>query len=159
MLVLDIQIRPAVPRDVNRLSEIAYSAKAHWGYPAEWLAQWASALTITADLTRRQPTFVAAAGETLIGFHALEDLGDRWSLAHLWVVPERHGAGVGRRLLAHAIETVRTLRPGVIEIESDPHAAPFYERCGARRVGVVPAPMPGAPSRALPLLELHALAG
>lgn len=158
MVVLDIQIRPAAPRDVNRLSEIAYSAKAHWGYPAAWLAQWASALTITADLIRRQPTFVAAAGDTLIGFHALEDLGDRWSLAHLWVVPERHGAGVGRRLLAHAIETVRALRPGVIEIESDPHAALFYERCGARRVGVVPAPMPGAPSRALPLLELQALA-
>jgi GNAT superfamily N-acetyltransferase len=120
------------------------------------MAQWEAALTITAELIRRQPTSVAAAGQALIGFCGLEDLGERWSLAHLWVVPEHHGAGVGRRLLAHALETVRTLRPGVIEIESDPHAAAFYERCGAHRVGVVPAPMPGAPSRSLPLLELHA---
>jgi GNAT superfamily N-acetyltransferase len=151
-----IQIRPAVPGEVDRLSAIARSAKAHWGYPAEWLAQWAGALTITAELIQRQPTFVAAKGEAIIGFYGLEDLGERWSLAYLWVVPEHHRAGVGRRLLTHALETVRAIRPGVLEIESDPHAAPFYERCGARRVGAVPAPMPGAPSRALPLLEIAA---
>lgn len=157
MVAMDIQIRPALPGEVGRLSAIARSAKAHWGYPEEWLTQWAVALTITAELIHRQPTFVAAQGEAILGVYGLEDLGERWSLAYLWVVPEHHRAGVGRRLLAHALETVRAIRPGVLEIESDPHAALFYERCGARRVGEVPMPMPGAPSRTLPLFELPAL--
>lgn len=36
---------------------------------------------------------------------------------------------------------------------SDPFAEAFYLRLGARRVGSVPAPMPGAPERLLPELE------
>jgi len=39
-------------------------------------------------------------------------------------------------------------------VVTDPHAEPFYLRLGARRVGEIAAPMPGAPERKLPLLEL-----
>jgi hypothetical protein len=37
---------------------------------------------------------------------------------------------------------------------SDPFAAPFYIRMGAVQIGEVSAPMPEAPNRTLPLLEL-----
>ena len=48
---------------------------------------------------------------------------------------------------------------GVIAIVADPHAERFYLRLGARRVGEVAGPMPGAPDRKLPLLELDARQG
>jgi GNAT superfamily N-acetyltransferase len=156
MRTMELRIQRATAAHAEPLTEIARAAKAHWGYPAPWLAQWAPDLTITADLVGRQPTFVAIRGETAIGFYMIEDRNERWSLAHLWVVPAWHGMGVGRRLVAHALATVARLRPGVLEVESDPNAVAFYERCGARRIGSVPAPMPGAPSRALPLLAFSA---
>ena len=33
-------LRGARATDARRLSEIARAAKAHWGYPAAWLAGW-----------------------------------------------------------------------------------------------------------------------
>lgn len=41
------------------------------------------------------------------------------------------------------------------ESSSDPFAEPFYLKLGARRIGAVPAPMPGAPGRVLPVLEFN----
>jgi hypothetical protein len=46
-------------------------------------------------------------------------------------------------------------RPGsMVRVESDPHAAGFYRRLGAREVGAVSAPMDGDPARVLPVFEL-----
>jgi hypothetical protein len=54
------------------------------------------------------------------------------------------------RAIAHA----REYGGCVFRIESDPYAESFYRSLGAERVGLVPAPMPGAPDRTLPLLVL-----
>jgi hypothetical protein len=40
-----------------------------------------------------------------------------------------------------------------VRVEADPPAAAFYEHCGARPVGHVPAPVLGTP-RELPVLEI-----
>jgi GNAT superfamily N-acetyltransferase len=70
-------------------------------------------------------------------------------LEHVWVDPSCHGQGVGRALVEHATNEAR----GVIAVVADPNAERFYIKLGAVRVGDVNAPMPGAPSRKLPLLE------
>lgn len=149
-----LEIRRAAPADASRLTVIARAAKAHWGYPAAWLTIWEPALTITPDYLRREIVFLGARGGEPIGFYALEPRGDRWSLEHMWVVPGEHGRGSGRRLFAHALGTVRALRPGVLVIESDPFAAGFYARMGARQIGAVAAPMDGDPERRLPVFEI-----
>jgi hypothetical protein len=41
-----------------------------------------------------------------------------------------------------------------VVIESDPFAAGFYVRTGARQTGTVAAPMDGAPDRRLPVFEI-----
>jgi hypothetical protein len=43
---MPFSIRRAIPDDAQQLSELARRAKAHWNYPAEWLAAWQSELTI-----------------------------------------------------------------------------------------------------------------
>jgi len=41
------QIRRGAPSELVDLSALAYRAKASWGYPAAWLEQWRSDLTLS----------------------------------------------------------------------------------------------------------------
>lgn len=54
-----ITIARAAPGDGSALTELAIRSKAHWGYPAEWLAEWRPLLTITEELIASAPVFVA----------------------------------------------------------------------------------------------------
>jgi GNAT superfamily N-acetyltransferase len=150
-----LEIRRAAPEDAARLTVIARAAKAHWGYPAAWLTTWEPVLTITPDYVQSATVFVGVREAEPIGFYALEPRGERWSLEHMWVEPGKHGGGAGRSLFTHALGTVRALRPGVLVIESDPFAAGFYARMGARQTGTVAAPMDGDPDRQLPVFEIE----
>jgi len=145
-----ISIRRAVSTDSERATELARRAKAHWGYPAEWLASWDAGLEITPEAIERHRTFVAALDDEVVGVCQLQESDTHSFLEHVWVDPSAHGRGVGRALVEHARSNAR----GIIAIVADPHAEGFYFRLGARRVGEVAAPMPGAPERKLPLLEL-----
>ncbi|HKR67147.1 MAG TPA: GNAT family N-acetyltransferase [Thermoanaerobaculia bacterium] len=145
-----IAIRRASSSDSARATELARIAKAHWGYPAEWLAAWRDELTITEAGIESHKTFVAELEGEVVGVCQLHEGEAGAQLENVWVDPRCHGQGVGRALVQHARNTAR----GVIAIVSDPYAEPFYLKLGARRVGVVAAPMPGAPDRTLPLLEL-----
>jgi GNAT superfamily N-acetyltransferase len=151
-------MRRGVPADSERLSQIARAAKAHWGYPEAWLAAWEPILRITPDYLLHRLVFVGALGDEVVGFYALEQRGDRWSLEHFWVDPSGHGRGFGRHMYGHALDRVRDIRPGVMVIEADPYAAGFYARMGARQRGTVPAPVPGDPGRTLPVFEVEVTA-
>lgn len=145
-----IEIRRAVPTDSQRATELARSAKAHWGYPSEWLDAWDADLKITSDDIERHRTFVASVDDEVVGICQLQESEQHAFLEHVWVDPKRHRQGIGRALVQHA----RASAPGVLTVVADPHAEEFYLRLGARRIGEVAAPMPGAPDRKLPLLEL-----
>ncbi|HEX7829983.1 MAG TPA: GNAT family N-acetyltransferase [Thermoanaerobaculia bacterium] len=147
---MNIEIRRATSNDANRATEIARTAKAHWGYPSEWLAAWEDDLTIVDADIERHATFVASLDGEIVGVCQLQRSEEHVFLEHVWVDPRAHRMGVGRALVAQAQRESR----GVMAIVADPNAEPFYLRLGARRVGEVAAPMPGAPDRTLPLLEL-----
>ena len=148
---MNIEIRRAVTTDSERATELARSAKAHWGYPAEWLEVWRDDLVVTAEAIERHATFVASLEGEVVGVCQLQQSDDHTMLEHVWVDPRCHGRGVGRALVEHA----RTHARGVIAIVADPNAEAFYVKLGARRVGEVAAPMPSAPMRVLPLMELE----
>jgi len=147
---MDIRIRRANPTDSERATELARAAKAHWKYPEEWLASWRADLAITAEMIDRHPTFVAELSGEVVGVCQLQEADERVMLEHVWVDPNVHGRGVGRALVSHA----RSVAPGVMMVVADPNAAGFYIKLGARPVGEIAGPMPGAPDRTLPLLEL-----
>jgi len=150
MAAMNLHIRRAVTTDSERATELARAAKAHWGYPAEWLEVWRDDLVVTAEAIERHATFVASLDGEVVGVCQLQQSDVHTMLEHVWVDPRCHGRGVGRALVEHARGHAR----GVIAIVADPNAEAFYARLGARRVGEVAAPMPGAPSRVLPLMEL-----
>jgi GNAT superfamily N-acetyltransferase len=117
------------------LTEIAFAAKRHWGYPERWIESWRDVLTIDPEFIVGHETHAAVSGGRTVGFYALGRKGDRADLLHLWVLPEEMGRGVGRILFAHALERAKALGFSELEIESDPNAEGFYQRMGARRIG------------------------
>jgi len=130
-----MQIVRAKPEDANRLTEIAFAAKRHWGYPEAWIESWREDLTINAEFLRDHETYVAMVDNHLAGFYAFEHTRGKLELSQMWVLPEAMGRGVGRALFRHAVKRARALGFHALEIESDPNAEGFYLRLGARRVG------------------------
>jgi ribosomal protein S18 acetylase RimI-like enzyme len=150
-----MQVRPARPEDAGEVSRLAMRAKATWSYPAAWLDAWREELTLTEAYLRENPAWCAEKDGRLVGFCALEADGEGLEIGHLWVDPECQGAGIGRALMREAMKTAGRLRPAVaVRVVADPNAVSFYQALGARLTGFLPAPMPGAPSRELPVLEL-----
>lgn len=148
-------IRPALASEADRLTQIAYASKKHWGYPDAWMALWREALTLTPAYIANNPVFVAEEATTIAGFHALIGSGTRWELDHLWVLPESIGRGIGSALFRHAVAYLTEHAPGaVLKIESEPNAEPFYIRMGARRVGETTREWQGL-LRTLPQLEFR----
>src|SRR5690348_13078092 len=127
---MQIEIRRATSNDAVRATEIAHSAKAHWGYPDEWLAAWENDLTIRDSDIERHATFVASLDGEIVGVCQLQRSDQHVFLEHVWVDPRAHRQGVGRALVEHA----RGEATGIIAIVADPYAEPFYLRLGARRV-------------------------
>lgn len=149
---MPVAIRPCRPGDAPALTRLAHAAKRHWGYPDALIALWAPALTFTRAFLASASAYAAVEDGRLVGVCAIAGRGRRRELEHMWVLPERIGRGIGRRLLGHAIR--RELARGTrrLRIAADPNAEGFYRRLGARLVGAVPS-MPAG--RTLPLLELE----
>lgn len=148
-----VTVRDATPEDAAEATRIAKRAKASWGYPREWLAEWDPHLTITPAELGWHDGFMAELGNRAVGVVLLTRTGDTFEVAHLWVAPEAQGRGVGRWLV-QAVR-MRALEQGaeVLRIESDPNAVSFYERMGGRVVGSVQAPVCGQ-DRTLPVMAL-----
>ena len=131
-----MQITTAKQDDAARLTDIAFAAKRHWGYPDDWMESWRDILTVRPEFIASHETFSAVVDGQLVGFYSLGQKDGRLDLLHLWVLPDWTGRGIGRSLFCHALERMRALGFRELQIESDPNAEGFYQRLGARRAGV-----------------------
>src|SRR2546428_9747571 len=98
-----MHITRAKPDDAAMLTEIAFAAKRHWGYPERWMESWRDVLSIRPEFIVSHEIYAVTLDGRMVGFYALERKGDRLDLLHLWVLPEAMGRGVGRSLFAHAL--------------------------------------------------------
>ncbi|MEM6338144.1 MAG: GNAT family N-acetyltransferase [Bacteroidota bacterium] len=132
-------IRLATDDDAPRLSDIAWAAKQHWGYPAGWMEAWRSGLTFTPAYIAAHRVFVAELEGVPAGCCALEGTTGEIQLEHLWIDPAYFGRGIGKALFHHAAQAARDAGATRLCIHSDPNASGFYERMGATLSGSVPA--------------------
>lgn len=139
------------PDDAAELTDIAFAAKRHWGYPEKWIEGWRDALTVRPEFIASHETYAAILSSRTVGFYALGRKDVRQDLLHLWVLPDAMDRGVGRSLFMHAIQRTRELGCQELEIESDPNAEGFYLHMGAHRVGAIIKELDGQ-RRELPVL-------
>ena len=147
-----MKLRRAREDESPKLSALAIESKAYWPYSQTQIAAWRESLSISAEMIRSLPTYVAEAEQQVVGFFLLAPKAEQWQLEHFWVHPSRIGRGVGRFMLREAGHIAAEAGATSLLIEADPNAEPFYVACGASRVGQIPAPIEGAETRVLPLL-------
>jgi len=151
---MNINIRRTLPEEADILSEIAFSAKAHWGYPDHWMEMWRSEFTFSDDYFNAHESWTAELDGKSIAFYTLEEKdGSAW-IENLWVSSEHMGNGIGKRLFLDALSRSRARGYLILRLESDPNAAGFYEKMGMYKVGESSRPIDEDPSRVLPLMEI-----
>jgi len=127
------EIRDAGVDDCGVLSALAFASKACWGYDDAFMEACREELMIRPVDLEHAKVRVAVA-TTIVGFHGIDGDELRW----MFVAPAATGRGIGAALFADALEVARSAGLGTLRIDSDPNAAGFYERMGARRVGETP---------------------
>jgi GNAT superfamily N-acetyltransferase len=84
------------------------------------------------------PLFVVVEGDEVVGFGGYE-LSDFYHLGTLvfgLVRADRHGTGIGRALLHYRLLHMagRKLRPRYVTVDTHPHTAGFFLRCGFEEI-------------------------
>lgn len=148
-----IDFRSARSGDAVVLTGLCRAAKAHWGYPAEWLAAWRDDLTITPEYIATGWIGVAEVAGEMVGFYGLKLDRGAWHLEHLWLQPAWIGRGLGRVLFAEAVRAARVCGATELLIKSDPKAEAFYLKMGALRSHVETYFILGKVRRELPHLR------
>jgi hypothetical protein len=101
-------IARAAPREAATLTALAHAAKRHWGYPEDWITQWANTLTVTPECLAAHPTQAAGEDGSCVGFCTVVVAGSDARLEHLWVLPAAIGC---HRSLQNQPPVVTSLRP------------------------------------------------
>lgn len=80
------------------------------------------------------PLFVVVEAGVVIGFggYELSPFYDLGTLVFGLVHADHHGRGIGRALLRHRLLHMagRKLRPRYVTVDTHPHTAGFFQRCG-----------------------------
>lgn len=147
-------IRQVDPKEAETLTQIALSAKRHWGYPERWMEIWAPLLTFTPVYFEENESWVAVDGEKPIAFYTLQNKNGISWLENLWVFPEYIGRGVGKEMFLHAVTRARQRGFKILQLEADPNAMGFYEKMGMKKIGARYSEVDGSP-RILPIMEMN----
>jgi GNAT superfamily N-acetyltransferase len=148
-------LRPARIEEAPALSQLCFRSKAVWGYDEAFMALARAVLQVSPGQIAAGDVWVATGvdGEVtgMVALGPSKQL-NTLDLDKLFVEPLWIRTGVGRALIAHAIDEARRRGAKRLTILSDPYAAGFYERNGARRIGE--APSDAIPGRSVPLYEI-----
>ncbi|WP_420858052.1 GNAT family N-acetyltransferase [Marivivens marinus] len=130
-------LRPATVDDLDDLSALCIRSKAHWGYDQAFMAACLPELIVTEDDIDGSRVIVAEVDGVPVAVSQVAFGSGIAELVRLFVDPDALGQGHGAALYQDALEAARAAGAPFLRIESDPFAAPFYERMGAERVGDV----------------------
>jgi GNAT superfamily N-acetyltransferase len=114
--------------DAARLREIAYAAKAHWGYDEQLVREWADSI----DVDDGRIILVEEEDGVAVAWAALIPQGEVCVLEDLWVEPRVMGRGLGTRLFRRSEERALELGASRMEWGTEPNAIGFYEKLGGR---------------------------
>ncbi|MBP7998519.1 MAG: GNAT family N-acetyltransferase [Chloroflexi bacterium] len=147
-------IRRAEQDEAQTITEMVVQSKAHWGYSDEFMEYAAALLTVTPDYLDQYHCYVLEQEGQLQGFASWQaQTAAEGVLDMLFVAPSAMGQGVGRQLLEFVKGIAAAHGYHSLIVESDPNAAPFYEKMGGQLIGHHP--VPSIPGRELPLYRIY----
>jgi GNAT superfamily N-acetyltransferase len=124
-------VRPATRADHERLRELTFESKAHWGYDPDLVRSWTDGLEFKEGPER----WLAEEGGAVVAWVELVPPSEGAAvLEHLWVAPEAIGKGLGTRLFELAAARARELGAKRLEWGAEPNAVGFYEKVGGRKL-------------------------
>lgn len=132
------------------LAELAGRSKAHWPYPASFVARFVRGIALTPEVVATNDIWVADRDDVVRGFYTLLHRGARCVLDDLWLEPAEIGHGSGRLLFEHAAARAAAAGAATMEWEAEPYAVGFYERMGAVTESWTDSPL----GRGLPVMRL-----
>lgn len=122
-----VTVRAARAADEERLRELTFESKAHWGYDRDFVRRWADSLAFPGEYDR----WVAEQDGEIVAWAALVPPADGVAvLEDLWVDPAALGGGLGTQLFRVAADRARELGAGRLEWGAEPNAVGFYEKLG-----------------------------
>jgi N-acetylglutamate synthase-like GNAT family acetyltransferase len=127
----EARLRPAAPEDYERVRELTFESKAHWGYDRDFVRRWADGLGFEGS----QERWVAELDGEIVAWAALIPPSEGVAvLDDLWVDPTAICRGVGSRLFRHVADRARELGAKRLEWGAEPNAVGFYEKVGGRKL-------------------------
>ncbi len=147
-----LTLRAAGLHDAAALTDIAFRAKASWGYDAVFMAACREELTVTANMLAAWRFWVAVIDRRPVGMIALDAEAEDAHLEFFFVDPDVQGRGVGKALMDAFTEACRDLGFATVLVDADPNAEAIYQRIGFRTVGS--SPSGSIPGRMLPHMAL-----
>lgn len=128
------------------LTKLILRSKAHWGYSKDFMKSVEKELSVNETYLKNAIAFVAESEGKIIGFVGLSLKRDE--IEFLFIDPDYIGKGVGKILWDKIISKSQSVGIRSFKILSDPDAQPFYEKMGAKQIGMAKSSV-----RMLPLLE------
>lgn len=120
-------IRPAEPRDIGAMEAVSIATDLGAVVPGTTGIPGSTHAAYLGHLIDRGRVAVAEDVGQVVGFGAAVETGRATHLADLFVLPDRQGQGVGRRLLAAVLGDARPLTTFASD---DPRAMPLYILAG-----------------------------
>ncbi len=147
-------LRAARTEEAATLTALCTRSKRHWGYDEAFMKRCELSLAVPDQAIARGDVQVAVDedGRTLGTAQLSPPFDDAIELDKLFVDPPAIGQGIGAALLRWAMDETRARGAKRLVILADPHAAPFYEKMGARFLRM--APSDAVPGRQLPFYEV-----
>ena len=133
-----MNLRQARKMELSELSALCMRSKAHWGYDDAFVAACRAELTLGLHDLDENLLRVAEQEGAPVGVAQISLQGGWAEVEKLFVEPAHIGCGVSRTLFEWAAQAARGAGATSTNIESDPAAAPFYRRIGARDAGTAP---------------------
>lgn len=128
-------------------------SKSYWPYSYDYLEKCKEALAVTKTDIQNWPVTVAENENEIIGFSALKTIDGENRLDHLWIDPRYICKGIGTLLFSASIKEAKNLGWNGFRIAAEPFAEAFYEKMGAKKIGVVQSRI--KPDLFLPHMEIE----
>lgn len=131
-----LQLRAARIDELDKLTELCWQSKALWGYDDNAMRCCKEKLTFQPADIDNTLIYVAESGDNLLGAAQLYFNNDIAFLQRLFVAPAYTKHGIGKALFGWSLKAAHHAGAQRLLIDSDPQAAGFFLRMGAREEGM-----------------------